>query len=502
MDSRIAQALSKTRSIGFYPPALRALTAACVLHGSCTPVLWIVQDSDEMYQAQEDLLCFLRPDQVEIFPPYDVRPYQDDSPSREIMARRISTLHRLLGGVPCVVVAPLQATVSFTIGKADLEEAVLSLREGMDIDREELSARLVHMGYTREALVDDVGQFSIRGSVVDIFSPGKETPVRLDMFGDSIQAMKSFDVRTQRSRTVVPSAHILPADEVLLDYPHMKNARARLKRLPGGDTSLLVEDMEQGVYAPGIEAFLVLFSERPATVWDYLGKDAVLMCPEPADTGQLWDEAYGLYRHGFERARSRGRPALPVEDVIMAREDLLARREAFSAWISTSLAGAKGTGPHTHLPFETRHGKGGDAVFEAVTSLVRDGLDVFIFTQTGMLFERIEYALSKRGLKPDTASGDFILEHGGWGARVRMVEGSLSSGFVLPDPGAVFISADEVLGPRKRKKKTLSGQPIFDPFTQLNVGDAVVHRDNGIGTFKGVVRLELDGTASDYVLLE
>ncbi|MEN6447327.1 MAG: transcription-repair coupling factor [Syntrophaceae bacterium] len=502
MDNRIEQALLRTRSIGFYPPALRALTAACVLHGSRTPVLWIVQDTDEMYQAQEDLLCFLRPDQVEIFPPYDVRPYQDDSPSREIMARRISTLHRLLTAVPCVVVAPLQATVSFTIGRADLEEAVVSLREGMDIDREELSTRLVHMGYTREALVDDVGQFSIRGSVVDIFSPGMESPVRLDMFGDSIQAMKSFDVRTQRSRTVIPSAHILPANEVLLDYPHMKNARARLKRLPEGDASLLVEDMEQGVYTPGIEAFLVLFSERPATVWDYMGKGAVLMCPEPIDTGLLWDEAYGLYHHGYERARSRGRPVLPVEDTIMAREDLLARREVFSAWISTSLAGAKGTGPHTHLPFETRHGKGGDAVFEAVTSLVHDGLDVFIFTQTGMLSERIEYALSKRGLKPDTASGDFIMAHGGWGARVRMVEGSLSSSFVLPDPGAVFISADEVLGPRKRKKKTPAGQPIFDPFTQLNVGDAVVHRDNGIGTFKGVVRLELDGTASDYVLLE
>jgi transcription-repair coupling factor (superfamily II helicase) len=102
MENRIQEALSQARSIGYYPHALRALVAACILRNTRAPVLWIVENADKMYQAQEDLLCFLRPNQVAIFPPYDVRPYQDDSPSREIMAHRISTLHRLVERVPLV----------------------------------------------------------------------------------------------------------------------------------------------------------------------------------------------------------------------------------------------------------------------------------------------------------------------------------------------------------------------------------------------------------------
>jgi transcription-repair coupling factor (superfamily II helicase) len=502
MENRIQDALSQARSIGFYPPALRALTAAVMLRTSKAPILWIVGNTEEMYQAQEDLLCFLRSDQVEIFPAYDVRPYQDDSPSREILARRITTLHLLLRKTPAVVVVPLQAVLGFTLGKDDLFGSIVDLAVDRDISREDLSARLVQMGYTREALIDDVGQFSIRGSVMDIFSPGMDEPVRLDMFGDTITGMKHFDVRTQRSGKIIASARILPANEVLLDYPHMKNARARLRRIPEGNASFLIEDMEQGIYPPGIESYLPLFFEKPATVLDYVSRQSVLISPDKKDLGEMWDEVYGTFLHGYERAQTREKPCLAPDEVLMGREEILGLETRFSTWISTSMISSGDASPYRHLPFEAHPGKGSDTAFDSLVSMAHEGYDIFLFTQADMLSDRIEYGLAKRGIRTDIADGEFIIRHAGWGGRIRMVTGTLSSSFVLPELGVVVISAEEVFGARKKRKKALPGVPIYDPFTQLNVGDAVVHKDNGIGIFKGVVRLELDGTGSDYILLE
>jgi len=502
MAFSIKESLSGVQSIGLYPPSLRALAAAAILARKKVPVLWIVEDTDEMYQAQEDLLCFLRPGQVEIFPPYDVRPYQDDSPSREIMARRIRTLSLILKKEPVVVVAPLQATLGFTIGKEDFMDSIIDLKPGADLDREDLSGRLVRMGYTREALIDDVGQFSIRGSVMDIYSPGMEVPVRLDMFGDTVTDMKQFDIITQRSRKPVLFAQVLPANEVLLNFSHMKNARAQLRRMPEADTSFLIEDLEQGIYPPGIESYLALFYEKPSTIWDHMPRQSVLISPDSRDLGEKWDEVYGTFLHGYERAAARQKPSLAPEEVIMGREQLIKMLNVFPSRISTSPGSSGEAASYRHPPFEIQSGKGSDIVFDSLLSLARDGMDIFIFSRADLLTERIEYGLSRRQIRTGRADGEFILEQAGRGARVRFVEGTLSSSFVLPDNGSVFLSAEEVFGARKKRRKSLPGVPIYDPFTQLNVGDAVVHRDNGIGIFKGVVRLTLDETSSDYILLE
>ncbi|HVN70641.1 MAG TPA: CarD family transcriptional regulator, partial [Desulfomonilia bacterium] len=501
MVGNLIQTLASTGSVGFYPPSLQALAASSKLLVHKAPVLWIVKGTDDMYRAQEDLLCFLRPEQVRIFPPYDVRPYQDDSPSKEIMASRITTLHALLAGPPCVVIAPLMAIVSFTIGRGDLSSNVLTLNAGSELERNDLTSRLVRMGYSREALLDDVSQFSIRGSVMDIFSPGMDAPVRLDMFGDEVVAIKEFDLATQRTRKTLLSAEILPAGEVLLDYPHMKNARAHIRRMADANTRFIIDDMEQGIHTPGIESFLALFYEKPSTLFDYLPKDAVIMGPDPVETGTLWDETFNSYIHGYERALTRQRVFLLPEEALISKADLAARMAGFKEQVSTSLA-ETGAQEGQRVKFEVLAHGSADAVMDRIVSLVHDGLDVFIFSSADMMRDRIEYAFTTRGIKTEPGTADFLMQYGGFGTRVRMIDGSLSSSSILVGLGMALISAEEMLGARRKRKRAPSGPPIYDPFTQLNVGDAVVHRDNGIGIFKGVVRLEVGGNLSDYVLLE
>ncbi|HNU74727.1 MAG TPA: hypothetical protein PKM95_07760, partial [Deltaproteobacteria bacterium] len=176
MDS-IQTQLSRVRSIGALPLSLQALVVACVFRQGQKSVLWIAENTEEMYQIQENLSVFLDEDLIRIYQNLDVRPYQDDSPSREVSARRISLLFSLLSGSPGVFVAPFDSLLLPVMPPGDLVGSAIHLAVDRDVDRDALAERLVRMGYTREALIDDIGQFSIRGSVVDIFSPGMDEPV-------------------------------------------------------------------------------------------------------------------------------------------------------------------------------------------------------------------------------------------------------------------------------------------------------------------------------------
>ncbi|HOO37162.1 MAG TPA: transcription-repair coupling factor [Deltaproteobacteria bacterium] len=500
--NNIQDNLAQTTSMGSLVLPLKALIIASTFSKRHKTILWIVQDTEEMYQAEEDLTNFLDSSYIHTFYPADVRPYQDDSPAREIVAHRISVLYHLMKGDPGVIIAPFSAVLPYVIAREDLEDAATRLSVDMEIDRDDLALRLMHMGYTREALIDDVGQFSIRGSVIDIFSPGRQDPVRLDLFGDTISSIKSFNVNTQRSKKELSTAVILPASEILLDSYHIKNARPALRRMKDPSTKYLISDIEQGIYTPGLEMYLPLFYEKPASIFDYLKADSILVCPDRPSLVDLWDEEYGRYVHAFERSDENSRKYMPPVELVIGKKDIFTALDRAGHHISTSLGTSGEEVEYKHVPISFYAEQGSDAVFEYIRSLTDEGLDVFVFASTQMLFERLEYAFEKREIRPDTTTGSSILTRSGWGARLHLIERFISTGFILPSLGIALVSADEAFGTKKRRRRVSSGLPILNPFTQLNVGDAVVHRDNGIGIFKGVVRLDLEGFKNDFILLE
>ncbi|MGC9323277.1 MAG: transcription-repair coupling factor [Desulfomonilia bacterium] len=494
--------LSTSRSIGMYPASLKSLVVAARFISEARTILWIVEDADEMYQTQQDLTEFLGQEPVCVFPCLDVRPYQDDSPSKEIMARRIETLFRLSTRTPCIVIAPVQALLPFTIVPDDLAASLIMIRQDDEIDREDLARTLLLMGYTREALIDDVGQFSIRGSVIDIFSPGMDLPMRIDTFGDTITSIRQFDVASQRSRAECTSILVMPSDEVLLDYTHMKNARQHLKRMKDTQLIRMVEDMEQGIYTPGIESFISLFYEKESTLFDYVPAASCIVTPDKETLARLWDDTEALYTNSHERAVKRNRSFPDPEQVFIGREKFLSSVERFQARISAGVSSSSGDVAFTRLFSEPASTRTADSALDKLDSLLKEGFDVFVFASSEMIAERIEYALVRRGISTSSCSSRSILRHGGWGRNIHLVHGSISTGFTLPEFGIALVSSDEVFGTRRRRKKAPSGLALLNPFTQLKEGDPVVHRDNGIGIFKGVVRLERDSVKTDFILME
>jgi transcription-repair coupling factor (superfamily II helicase) len=489
--------------MGALPLSLQALVIASAFGRGRKNILWIVENNEEMYQVQENLAAFLDEPLVRTYQNLDVRPYQDDSPSREVAARRISMLHSLLSGSPGVFIAPFDSVLLPVMPAGDLAGSVIRLAVDSDIDRDALAERLVRMGYTREALIDDIGQFSVRGSVVDVFSPGMEEPVRIDLFGDSITSIKTFRLATQRSGTQLDAVTILPTSEVLLDMAHVKNARPWLRRMKGSSMGELISDIEQGILPPGIESYLPLFYEKPSTVFDYLPSGTLIAGPDRLTLEAWYEKASGSYAHAFEKLGDQKGRYLPPEAILVNRDDVIGAVSGASGRISTSLGEEGESLEFSTIPLMAQPGRQSEALLEAVASQKAQGMDVFVFAGNDMLMERLAYALTNRELAPAEAAGSSLLSRSGWGSKVFLAPGSLSSGFVLPALGVAVLSADEAMGARKRRKKgAAGGAPVLNPFTQLNVGDAVVHQENGIGIFRGVVRLELEGFKSDFVLLE
>jgi len=216
----------------------------------------------------------------------------------------------------------------------------------------------------------------------------------------------------------------------------------------------------------------------------------------------MWDQEFNRYCHAYERSDDNHQKYPGPEELVIGKEVMLKALKDTAMHITTSV-GTKGQElEHQSTSFSLHANQDSDALISYISSFKDQGMDVFIFASTHMLFERIEYAFSKRGLTPEVVSGSSILNKTGWGARLYLVESLISTGFILPSLGIAVICADEAFGSKKRRKRAKGSLPILNPFTQLNVGDAVVHRDNGIGIFNGVVRLDLEGFKSDFILLE
>lgn len=499
-------------SIGTLPPSLRAMAVAGVFNSKKCSILWIVQDIDEMYRTLDDLSLFVDAKDVCGFIPYDIRPYQDDSPSKGVLSQRISVLYRLLQKEPLVVVAPIDAIAVSTTGRQDFMNSIIELKVNTELNRDKFAKRLVCMGYASSPLIDDIGQFSIRGFVMDIYSPGMKSPIRLDMFGDVIERIREFDISTQRSKHELSYVNVLPCSEVLLDKDHIKQARPRLKRLKDPNAKFIIHDIEQKIHIPGIETYIPFFYESPSSIFDYIPGDTIVVSPDDKAMESLWNNLYQVFSQAYQKSVSNGR-CLPGPEEIMVNSDIFARiQERSKCHISTSLGG-DGLKIKYHSitismqgDYETRI----DKAISSISDLLMDGMDVFVVVDTDLQADRLSFILNERGLSPKPITGsilDYVFaqpEAGGksLGGGLYVIIGTISSGFILPDAGVAIVAGSLIIGGPRQKRPKAKGIPISDPFGQLNLGDAVVHRDHGIGIFRGVQRLDIEGSKGDFILLE
>src|SRR5579875_1260388 len=280
----------------------RALYLPYFVRSSDAPALVLVADNKAAEQLHANLIASsqlsgaLQPDEILRLPAHDVLPFENLSPHSEIQEQRASALWKIASGQARLVVAPIEAACMRLFGRDHYAGLALTLRRGEEHIPEMLVEHLISVGYTRVDVVDQPGQVTLRGGILDVFSPEHERPVRIDFFDTEIESIRRFDPETQRSSTQVESALLLPLTEIPVSEKVLQAINARLTRTgsiseeagtPGPESR--TRDGEATIF-PGWEFYAPVAGAK-SSLLDLLGPQTRVLVEEPAmveNQGERW----------------------------------------------------------------------------------------------------------------------------------------------------------------------------------------------------------------------
>jgi transcription-repair coupling factor (superfamily II helicase) len=471
-------------------------------------------------------------------------PYAEVIPDRRAAHQRLAGLFRLglaragADAVPlCVVPAPALLRKVVPAGAVLTASRALALYD--EIDRDELAARLVEVGYVRAPLVEDPGTLSLRGSLVDVWPPQRDAPVRVELDGDLVASLKSFDPLDQKSREPLERVWLPPARESLaVGGDDEDRVRQALRELcdhfdwPTAKTRALIEDVLSGRAFFGAQAFVPAFTELAPLHLQL--PDAALVIEEPSAVRDALDQAAA--KNALGELAKAAEPHFPASSFFVTPAEL-------DAWLATRVTLALCESPVSggdraidrigavddDTPSLTAYdqgvlgravalarkeggqGSGLDPVIARVKAWQRAGLKVVFTARTTTQADRLAQMLSARGLIVELSVGeldkDALLSSSGRAEPVWVVVGGLARGTVLPGEALALCTEEEVFGSRAHKRQRAradSGRRAkrdLADLRALEVGDHVVHVDHGIGRYEGLVHREVAGNTLDMLVV-
>jgi transcription-repair coupling factor (superfamily II helicase) len=469
-------------------------------------------------QAFAEALAFFAPDiEILLFPSWDCLPYDRMGPSQGVAARRMAALVQLARGKaltgPRLVIIPAPALEQRVAPREMIERARYAAVVGQDVDLAALERYFAVNGYARASTVSERGEFAVRGGVIDVFPPGAEEPVRLDLFGDTLESIRAFDPVSQRSTRKLQSIELLPVSEVLLDKESISRFRQGYAAAFGASMDdPLYATISEGGRRGGMEHFLPLFYPKLETLFDYLGDDALIGLDHLAEAAR--DERLAMIADAFEarneadNARSAYH-ALPPDALYLTPEDWDQRLAAHPS--------------RRFTPFEREHGpnvvdlgarmgrtfaaeRAADSVnlFQAAADharrLIGAGKRVLFASWSEGSSERLAAMLADHGLADMGFAGDWPAARKADVKRPLRAVLPLDAGFETDD--LAVISETDILGDRlARSGRRRRAQNFLAEASALSPGDLVVHIDHGIGRYEGLTTLSVQDAPHDCLEL-
>ena len=460
------------------PSTLAAFLATHVRHTLNRTVLVVCANEDRAEQWRDDLQAIAGEEIVCYFPTWDVELYDRRSPDNEITGLRIEAASRLMRGEPTIVVAPAHALLLPLIPPHALELGSLSFKTGEEQDPDALCSHLVDCGFERVPAIDGIGQFSLRGGILDVYPFGVEHPYRIEFFGDEIESIRRFDVNTQRSLNSCEEAWVLPAREVLLGSPFYEDYLQRIEAADAGEAlSPLRDQLELGESLEGIECYSALLYGRDNGLFEYLKKPLIFLEGDHEIAEEL-DKVLARPNKEYERHQERG-THFPPDELLRDQE-----------WLSAQL------GTHTRLE-PAPLGRLEEAVrFDAKEPRVFEGELPLLRQEIERLSDEF-YAIHIRcETKGQTERLQEIFEE--W-PDVRFGLGSLHRGFTFPQAKLAVLNDHEIFSRQKRRYRyrRFRQAAAISNYGALQRGDFVVHIDHGIGRYGGIRRLSIGGRDHD-----
>ncbi|KAB2912285.1 MAG: transcription-repair coupling factor [Hyphomicrobiaceae bacterium] len=504
---------------GLGPLVLSHLTGE---RGAGTPplLLHVARDDRRLEALSEGLKFFAPSIRVIQVPAWDTVPYDRIGPNAEIVAQRIAALARLAVAArkaPTVVVTTVNAILQRVPSREFIRKSLKTIAAGQRIDMNRLVQRLNLAGFQRTGTVMEPGEYAVRGGIVDMFPPGRSSPVRLDFFGDTLEHIKAFDPDTQRTSKVVQKLTLMPISEVAFGEAAEKHFRRGYIEMFGAVKSEdpLYEAVSAGQRYPGMEHWLPLFHEHLETLFDYVPGAPVSFDPlsdeAAAERLALIGDHYDARVKGLETLTFGAPPYKPVPPAAMFLTDeewkgLLAGR---SVRRMTPFEQVKDAEHGTVRSFNGRAGRNFAAeraahdqnVFDAATAHVRSlqerGKRVIITAFTAGARERLATLLADHKLGAARKVDSYAEAQALGAAETALAVLGLEQGFETP--GLAVIGEQDILGDRlvRPRRKARRAADVITEATSLSVGDFVVHSDHGIGRFDGLTTITALGAPHD-----
>lgn len=524
----------------------QALIIARHVFDSRLPIVVLCPDDDAAGTLAADLQTISSTMSAECsfrafhFPGWEQSPYSPIAPSIRTRFARLSVLsslshvdhHTSQGASPCwIITTTLAAACQATLPVETFERFSLRLSVGASVDsREGLAARLLASGYLRVETVEDPGTFAIRGDIVDIFPPQLSQPIRAELFGDELEKIRAFDPSSQRSvASEIKEILIPPAREVLINSSTSPLLRRKLKAR-ADDLSIhrtvrdpLLSAVEGLAYPDHADAWAPYAYEQPGVFFDFLPDATQVVWSDELSAYQVWDDflkeqqnlseeapAAGLilpptnelfrWLHGIEQ-RIKDKSRLYLDRIELADLETVKEEQREEAGETVGETTSDLPRPSHRVKIMPPYSGSLSELENKLKLWAKQGFKTLVFASTRSQLDRIRFIVEERGLSP-------LMQTKPEPGLITLHLGSLSEGFRWATEGFVALTESELLGakPKARSRQTAeSGAKNWSglqALSDLAPGDCVVHVEHGIGRYQGLVRLDLNGAPSDFLLLE
>jgi transcription-repair coupling factor (superfamily II helicase) len=485
------------------------------------PFLLVTHSDVEARNLYEDLSLYVP--KVYYFPTKEVAFYNIDAISGDLRWERLKVIREMLEDSNKIIVTSIEAISSTYIPVELYKNYTFKISIGDIIDLENLNEKLIQCGYERVEIVDSKGEFSIRGGIMDIYSPIAPEPYRIELFGDEVDSIRSFNLETQRSIEKVESIELFPAKEIILDrnslergYKNISNdldmVLDKFKDIKDKDIAEKIqkviktnlESLKENWTFETIDSFLPYFYDKPSSFLDYV-KDYFIVVDEVQRCKGKLDSVYFEFQENYKSFLERGNILPNQSKLLLNKEDIFENLK--ERQIITLDAIAKSTkvfSPAYIANFSqaTLHSYQGqiDLLIEDIKDKKYKGFKIVILSGTRPRGERLVDTLRDKDIESSYKDVIHDIQPG----EVVITFGSQLNGFEFPTYKVCVISDKEVFGEAKRKNVNRSlkkGASKIKSFTELKLGNYVVHVNHGIGVYKGIRQLDLNGHKKDYLEL-
>ncbi|MBP3967024.1 transcription-repair coupling factor [Paenibacillus lignilyticus] len=469
------------------------------------PMLVVTHNMFAAQKIAEDLVECLSENEVLLYPANELVAAEAAISSPETLAQRMDVLIRLSQGFRGIVVVPFSGVRRFLPISSVMAGARIELRVGETLSLEAFLRQMVELGYVRVDKVEGKGEMSVRGGIVDFFPLTSAHPYRVEWFDDEIDSIRSFDPTDQRSIEKLETYTVPPCQEILADARRFENAaqhaaelleqqlqkmtdrtaKDRLRSEIGSE----LEKLREHVYFPEIYKYISLLYPERHTLFDYVPKDTLLIYDEPT---RLIETGRQLERDESEWALhllTNGK-ALPSLALARPSDDVLFHRPFPTLFLSLFLRQIPHTQPQNILNVVCRsmqnfHGQM-NVLKAEMERWRKTGATVMMLAGNAERMDRMRRVLHDYGIEPPV-----------------IMEGNLQTGFELPSIHLIVITEGEMFSQKQRKArrldKKMDNAERIKSYTELKVGDYVVHQNHGIGKYMGIGTLEIAGIHKDYM---